>query len=123
MYVGSLSTSDHVDTSSEQARQATYLDTMHGWTEMVAADYDAMWTRTKEGLAKSYGCYVTQLDTTGLVLTAKAQCASRSLVSLECAQQTGQLTENVQRHLVTESVKTALGISDLTIITELRRQR
>lgn len=121
IYVCSLSTR-HSELSETQGKEA-YVEAMRGWVQLVAADHDGVWTRARDMFQRTYECRLTDVTDTGLVAVAHVTCAARSLISLECDQHSGQLTSSLQRYLVTDAIKNILNVDDLSLITELSRQR
>ncbi len=104
-------------------QQFAYIQAIMQFCHLVQNDYDLVLSSLRNYMKDSFSCRVRRAledQTSGANLVFEMTVPRSKLVSLQCYHSGGSLREELQKRLVTQNIKNALGVDELTITLDIR---
>lgn len=103
--------------------QRAYIHAVMQFCQLVVNDYDLVLSSMRNYMKDGFSCKVRRAldnETSGANLVFEATVPRAKLVSLQCCYSGGTLREELEKRLVTQNIKNALAVDELTITLDIR---
>lgn len=105
------------------AEKYAYVGVVLEFCRLVLNDYDLVLTNLRKYLHETFSCRIKRVlddGTSGGNLLFEIHVPRAKLVSLQIAQTGGALRDELQKRLVTNNIRAALGVDELTVSPDIR---
>lgn len=109
--------------SDAAADEFAYIHAVMQFCQLVVNDYDLVLSSMRNYMKDSFSCRVRRAledEASGSNLVFEMTIPRSKLVSLQCYHSGGSLREELQKRLVTQNIKNALKVDELTITLDIR---